>query len=237
MDRTSARALARRDMAQCVGRAATAPSAFYAWIGIGDSSSLMTWVMLQLKTKNPTLIPSRNIIGAGTLMRVTRARTGSRSSRHRKHRRQAQPPHRPVLPATRQPDSSRTRQRGQSRSPQISRPMQIALHCGAGGRAAQRRRSTGQGSAHHGRRAGGGAAHHSGSTGGSAGSSAPRSWRAWSQRTRVVGRQWSFSSTGAGSRQRRVRRLALHGQGRLWQRVFYSAAARDGWGRPSHQDA
>ena len=168
--------------------------------------------------------------GNTTNARVTNARSsGSR---------QWQPPHRPVLPATRQPDSSRTRQRGQSRSPQISRPMQIALHCGAGGRAAQRRRSTGRGSAHHGRRAGGGAAHHSGSTGGSAGSSAPRSWRAWSQHTRVVGRQWSFSSLQiAGSRHRWVRRLALHRQGRLRQRVFYSAAARDGWGRPSHQDA
>jgi len=38
-----------------------------------------------------------NAIMAGTLMnrRVSRARTGSGSSRHRKHRRQAQPPHQP----------------------------------------------------------------------------------------------------------------------------------------------
>ena len=144
-------------------------------------------------------------------------------------------------------------------------------NCSAGGRAAQRRRSTGRGSAHHGGRAGGGTgrgaahhggrasggtgrgaayhggragdgtAYHSGSTGGSAGSAgsiAPRSWRAWSQRTR----EWSdvsghFLQQRAGSCHRRVRRLALHRQGRLRQRVFYSAAARDGRGRPCHQEA
>jgi len=45
-------------------------------------------------------------------------------------------------------------------------------NCGAGGRAAQRRRSTGRGAAHHGGRAGnstcGSAAHHGGRAGGSA---------------------------------------------------------------------
>ena len=126
-------------------------------------------------------------------------------------------------------------------------------NCGAGGRAAQRKRSTGRGSAHkygsagggtgrgaayHGGRARGSAAYHRGSTGGSACSSAPRSWRAWSQRTR----DWPdvslhFLLQRAGSRHRRVRRLAPHRRRRLRQRVFNGAAALDGWGRAGHQEA
>jgi len=126
-------------------------------------------------------------------------------------------------------------------------------NCGAGGRAAQRKRSTGRGSAHkygsagggtgrgaayHGGCARGSAAYHRGSTGGSACSSAPRSWRAWSQRTR----DWPdvsfhFLLQRAGSRHRRVRRLAPHRRRRLRQRVFNGAAALDGWGRAGHQEA